>query len=371
MESQHEIYMQMALDLAAKGTGHTSPNPMVGAVLVKEGHVVGRGYHQRAGEAHAEVNAIDDAGDQAKGATIYVTLEPCNHTGRTPPCTQKILAAGITQVVVATGDPNPGVTGGGNAYLRAHGIAVIEGVLEEKGRRLIEDFAKHASTGRPFVNLKWAATLDGRIATRSGDSKWITGDKARAYGHGIRHKVDAILVGVGTIHADNPSLTARLENGTGVDPRRIILDTRLSIDEGAKVLHQASMAPTYLVVGPGADSRKRDRLESDKVRFIEAPLKAERIDIDALLNILGAKNIISLLIEGGSKVSASALAAGIVDKVYLFYAPKILGGDDGVPVCRGAGPRLMAQSLVIDKIAVHRFGDDFMIEGYPRQGRPD
>jgi diaminohydroxyphosphoribosylaminopyrimidine deaminase/5-amino-6-(5-phosphoribosylamino)uracil reductase len=372
MQNNHEKYMQLALDLALKGTGQTSPNPMVGAVLVKDGQVVGRGYHAKVGGPHAEVNAIADAGSHARGATLYVSLEPCNHTGRTPPCTEQIIAAGIGRVVVAMADPNPGVAGGGSRYLRKRGIPVIEGVLADRAKRLIEDFVKHVTTGRPFVIVKWAATLDGRIATRTGDSKWITGQKARAFVHTIRHRVDAILVGVETVRVDDPSLTTRLEGQAGIDPARIILDTNLSIDPAAKMLHQPSSAPTYLVIGPHVDRRKRAALESETVHLIEAPLRKGSIDLGRLMKRLGAMNMTSLMIEGGSRVIAAALAAKIVDKVLCFYAPKILGGDDGVPICKGPGPSSMAESLIIGEMTMHRFGDDFMIEGYPQwEDRPD
>lgn len=208
-------YMQLALELAEKGRGWTSPNPMVGAVVVRDGKIVGRGYHQRVGGPHAEVNAIDDAGDRARGATIYVTLEPCNHFGRTPPCTHKIIAAGIRRVVVAMKDPNPDVQGGGNAYLKSHGIEVITGIGETAARTLNEGFVTWVTTGKPFVIVKCAATMDGRIATRTGDSRWVTGPAARAWVHRLRHAVDGIMVGVETVRKDDPSLTTRLEGEPG------------------------------------------------------------------------------------------------------------------------------------------------------------
>ena len=362
-----EAIMKVALDLAGKGIGFTSPNPMVGAVLVKDGKVVGKGYHHAAGKAHAEVNAIDAAGPLAKGAVLYVTLEPCNHVGRTPPCTEKILAAGIREVVVAMPDPNPTVTGGGIDYLQRRGITVRSGICEAEARKLNEYFIKYVTTHRPFVTIKCAATLDGRIATRTGDSKWVTGPESRAFVHRLRHAVDAIMVGIHTIQKDDPSLTTRIDPEVGKDPIRVILDTRLSIAEDAKVLRLQSDSATILVsAAPVTDAqkKKRARLEKRGARIVEAPLKQGRIDLDQLMNRLGADGITSLLIEGGGDVIASALAAGIVDKVFFFYAPKILGGDDGVPICRGSGPELMDRCVRVRDMDVRRFGSDVLIGGY-------
>ncbi len=356
--------MQMALDLAQKGQGFTSPNPMVGAVVVKDGQVVGSGYHHAAGKPHAEVNAIDDAGQAASGATIYVNLEPCNHTGRTPPCTQKIIQSGIQRVVVAMEDPNPDVAGGGIDYLKDRGLQVSLGVLQEKALRLNEVFIKFITTRRPFVILKCAATLDGRIATRTGDSKWITNEQSRSYVHHLRHCVDGILVGINTVKADNPSLTTRLDTGPGVDPVRIILDTGLSIPADARILRLDSDSDTILVVGEKVDSRKRAAIEKNGVRILESPVMHNRINMGNLLEQLGSMGITSLLIEGGGRVMASALHSGIVDKIAFFYAPKILGGDDGISICRGEGPAAMQDSIAVKNISVQRFGDDVMIEGY-------
>jgi diaminohydroxyphosphoribosylaminopyrimidine deaminase/5-amino-6-(5-phosphoribosylamino)uracil reductase len=362
MDDQH--FMQMALDLAIKGEGYTSPNPMVGAVVVKDGKVVGDGYHEVVGGPHAEVNAIAAAGELAAGATLFVTLEPCNHTGRTPPCTQRILEAGISRVVVAMPDPNENVVGGGSECLQRHGIEVTTGVCEDQARKQNEAFIKYITTGQPFVIAKCAATLDGRIATRSGDSKWVTGKAARRFVHRLRHAVDAIMVGINTVQKDNPSLTTRLDGRQGRDPVRFILDTHLSIAPGAKVLKQASDSDTILVAGKGVEPNKKTALEKTGARVIEASLKDNRIDMAALMVQLGARGITSILIEGGSRVMGSAIQAGIVDKVLFFYAPKILGGDDGVPMCRGPGPELMSQSVALNDISIHRFDDDVLIEGY-------
>ena len=357
-------FMKIALDLALKGEGFTSPNPMVGAVIEKDGKVVGQGYHKAVGEDHAEVNAINNAGSFAKGSTLYVTLEPCNHAGRTPPCTRKILDAGINRVVVAMNDPNPDVTGGGIDYLISRGIKVSQGVCEDEAKKQNEAYIKYVNTKRPFVIVKCAATLDGRIATRTGDSRWVTGEESRRFVHRLRHSVDAIMVGIGTVKQDNPSLTARLDDMKSQDPIRIILDTHLSISKKAKVLQLDSDADTIIITGDLVPNDKKAGIETKTVRIIKTTVKDGKIDLYSLMDLLGSLGITSLLIEGGSRVTASALAAGIVDKTLLFFAPKILGGDDGVPVCRGPGPALMDECIPVKYVNVRRFGDDVMIEGY-------
>jgi len=356
--------MDMALDLAVQGRGYTSPNPLVGAVVVKNGGVAGKGFHEEAGQNHAEVNALNDADDRANGATLYVTLEPCNHFGRTPPCTQRIVEAGIKRVVVAMKDPNPDVKGGGNDYLRSHGIEVTEGVGEKRARKINEAFIKYTQTQRPFVILKCAATLDGRIAARTGDAKWITGERSREYVHHLRHAGDAIMVGIGTVKADNPSLTTRLKDVRTKDPLRIILDTKLLIATNAKVLQLKSEASTILITGDSVSAAKRKRIEQQGVQVISVALKDERIDLNALMDRLGAMGVTSLLIEGGSRVIASALVAGVVDKIMFFFAPKILGGDDGIPICKGPGPDLIGDCIRLDNITTRQFDNDVMIEGY-------
>jgi diaminohydroxyphosphoribosylaminopyrimidine deaminase/5-amino-6-(5-phosphoribosylamino)uracil reductase len=359
-------FMQMALELATGGEGFTSPNPLVGAVVVKDGRVVGSGFHERVGQAHAEVNAIDAAGHLAEGATLYVTLEPCNHTGRTPACTLKILEAGIRRVVIAMPDPNRKVAGGGADFLKQQGIRVEMGVCRQEAQKLNEVFIKYISSGRPFVMAKCAATLDGQIATRTGDSRWVTGESARQFVHRLRHTVDAILVGINTVRKDDPSLTSRLSVGRGKDPVRIVLDTHLSISPDARLLRQKSDAATILVVGKAVAQDKMKAFEGKGTRVIQAELKNGLIDMDALMDQLGAMQLTSLLIEGGSRVLASAFKAGVVDKVYFFYAPKILGGDDGVPICSGPGAESMNQSIAVSDIDIRQFGDDVMIEGYIR-----
>jgi diaminohydroxyphosphoribosylaminopyrimidine deaminase/5-amino-6-(5-phosphoribosylamino)uracil reductase len=312
-------------------------------------------------------NAIADAGIRAKGATLYVNLEPCNHTGKTPPCTAKILDAGISRAVVAMNDPNPDVSGGGMDYLKHRGLAVTMGVCEDEAKKLNEVFAKYIKTKRPFAIVKCAATLDGRIATRTGDSRWVSGQESRKFVHRLRHAVDAIMVGIDTVITDDPNLTTRLTGTSqqrGLDPTRVILDTHLRIPESAKLLRLDSDSDTLLITGPSVSEKKKSGLETKGVRVIESPIKDGLIDLDGLMDHLGSLGLTSLLIEGGSRVIASSLSAGIADKIVFFYAPKILGGDDGVPICRGAGPELMNASIPIKNITVRRFADDVMIEGY-------
>ena len=361
----HQDYMDIALALAARGNGFTSPNPMVGAVVVKDGHIVGKGWHEKAGGPHAEVNAIDDAGNQSAGATIYVTLEPCNHHGKTPPCTEKILSAGIRHVVMAMTDPNPDVSGGGAEFLTRNGVSVTTGICEAAARRLNEAFVKYITTRQPFVTLKTAATLDGRIATRTGDARWVTGEAARRYVHELRHANDAIMVGVGTVKADDPRLTTRLEDRPGKDPVRIVVDTKLSIPQTAKLLRIPAGADTLIITGGFGDAQKRAAIIESGVKIIESPIGGDgRIDLKALMGQLGAMEITSLLIEGGAQVAAAALKANIVDKINFFYAPKILGGDDGIPMCGGPGPALMADCIPVKDLSIRQFDHDVMVEGY-------
>jgi diaminohydroxyphosphoribosylaminopyrimidine deaminase/5-amino-6-(5-phosphoribosylamino)uracil reductase len=362
-----EHYMRLALELAARGRGRTSPNPMVGAVVVKDGRVVGEGWHQRAGGPHAEVHAIEAAGEAAREATLYVTLEPCNHTGRTPPCAPRILQAGIRRVVVAMRDPNPEVAGGGAEWLGLRGVAVAVGVCEAEAQELNEAFVTYVRTRRPFVIAKCAATLDGRIATSRMDSKWVTGAAARAYVHEIRHAVDAVLVGVGTVAADNPALTTRLTEGEGQDPTRIILDTHLRVSPAARVLGLSSSAETLIVCGRHVPPAAKARLERKGVRVLEADAGEGGIDLAALMPRLGAMGITSLLIEGGGRVLGAAFRAGIVNKACFFFAPLVTAGDDGVPICRGSGPERMRDCVRLERIGVRRFGDDVLIEGYVKR----
>ncbi len=361
---EHKKYMQMALKLAKKGRGFTSPNPIVGALLVKKDKIIGEGYHKKFGHNHAEVEAINRASDSVSGSTLYVTMEPCNHTGKTPPCTKRIIDAGIKHVVFATKDPNTNVKGNGEQSLKQHDIRVTSGICEKEALILNEYFIKHAKTGLPFVIVKCAATLDGQIATRTGNSKWITGSKARRYVHEMRHGVDGIMVGKNTILNDDPSLTTRLDEKRGTDSSRIILDTNLSIPLAAKVINQKSEASTYVITGNNVDITKRKIFEESGVRVIPLAGKNGKIDIVELVKLLGKMGVTSLLVEGGGKVINSMLSSGLVDKVCLFYAPKILTGNDGVPICSGPGPNMIEDAIDVHGLSVNRFGKDIMVQGY-------
>ncbi len=357
--------MQHALSFAKKAKGFTSPNPCVGAVVVKNDTIIGQGFHRAAGLPHAEVEAIGAAGPDAVGATLYVTLEPCNHFGKTPPCTHKIIHSQIKKVVVGCNDPNPFVSGGGIRYLEENGIEVISGILKQEAETLIEDFIWYIRNDKkPFVILKTASTLDGRTATATGDSKWITGNASRAFVHQIRHEVDAILIGSGTLHADDPSLTSRIEGVRTKDPVRIILDTHLSIKENALVLTQKSFAETIIVTHPGVSKEKREGLEKKGVRIIDVPLQDQRLDLNELMIKLGRMSILSVMIEGGSTVAGAALRAGIVNKMLLFMAPRIMGGSDGKPMFEGEGPGLIKDALELKNMSVTRFENDILVTGY-------
>ncbi len=356
--------MNMALDLALKGQGYTSPNPMVGAVVVRSGKVVGTGYHRYAGGPHAEVLAIDEAAQAARNATLYVTLEPCNHIGRTPPCTEKILTTGISEVVVAMKDPNPAVKGGGSDYLKRCGLTVREGLCEDRAKKINESFIKYVKTKCPFVIVKCAATLDGQIATRTGDSKWVSGPESRKFVHRLRHAADAIMVGVETVKRDDPDLTTRLEDVKGTDPIRIILDTGLSIPEDARLLRSAADVKTIIVTGPSVSQAKSARITRTGARIVTSAVSGGRVALDGLMGRLGAMGVTSLLIEGGSRVIASAFREKIVDKIFFFYAPKLAGGNDGFAICTGAGPDRMDQCIPIKDIEVQCFENDVMISGY-------
>jgi diaminohydroxyphosphoribosylaminopyrimidine deaminase/5-amino-6-(5-phosphoribosylamino)uracil reductase len=361
-------FMALALKLAAKGSGYTSPNPMVGAVVVKDGHIVGQGYHHRYGQPHAEVEALRQAGPLARGATLYVTLEPCNHHGKTPPCTAAVLAAGICRVVIANADPNPRVTGGGATFLRDQGLIVDQDLLAAAGQKLNEFFFKAIATGLPFVIAKAAASLDGKIATRTNDSHWITGAKARMWGHRLRHQVDAILVGVGTVLADDPQLTTRLPRGKGKDPIRIVLDSRLRLPLTAKLLTQKSTAPTWIACTNAASPEKVAALQALGAEIILAPSLDHRVDLQALLPLLGERRIQSLLVEGGAEVHGSFFAAGLVDKFHLFLAPKFIGGRQAPGILGGQGIARLAEAPLARNLSIHHLGPDILITGYLNPG---
>ncbi|MDP2167015.1 MAG: bifunctional diaminohydroxyphosphoribosylaminopyrimidine deaminase/5-amino-6-(5-phosphoribosylamino)uracil reductase RibD [Thermodesulfovibrionales bacterium] len=350
------FYMRRALRLAAKAEGRTSPNPMVGALIVKAGRVIAEDYHRRAGEPHAEALALEAAGKRAGGATLYVSLEPCCHTEKkTPPCTREIIRSGIKKVVIAMKDPNPKVAGRGIDELQAAGIEVKSGVLEKEALRLNEAYIKYITEKQPFVILKVAMTLDGKIATPTGESKWITGEKSRLMVHKLRSRADAVLTAIGTVMADDPELTSRIKRGR--NPVRIVIDPELEIPVNAKILK----TPPETIIVTKADSIKAKNIEKTGIKLIkyEANLELKR-----LMRKLGEMGMMSVLIEGGSSLAAHALDEGIVDKVMFFIAPKIIGGRDSYPAVGGSMFRLLGDAYRVRDLRVKRIGEDFLLEGY-------
>jgi diaminohydroxyphosphoribosylaminopyrimidine deaminase/5-amino-6-(5-phosphoribosylamino)uracil reductase len=365
MTKTDENMMREALRLAKKGMGRTSPNPVVGAVIVREGKIIASGYHKRAGENHAELEALRKMRGRAReNDVLYVTLEPCHHHGRTPPCTQAILKKGLKKVRVGMRDPNPGVTGGGCEFLTQRGVEVESGILESECRKLNETYTKFVLTGRPYVVAKSAMTLDGWVATSSGHSQWVTNEMSRQFVHQLRDRLDGVMVGVGTVLADDPSLTTRLKRGRGRDPVRIIVDTHLRTPDRAKVLNSKSSSETLMVVGPDVPPERLRRVEREGVSILTCPTKQGRIDLGVLLDLLGGRDMTSVLVEGGSAIMGSLISEGLIDKFYIFKAPKILGGHDGIPMASGLGPQKMDAALRLNDIKVRRFGDDVLIEGY-------
>ncbi|MDT8715935.1 bifunctional diaminohydroxyphosphoribosylaminopyrimidine deaminase/5-amino-6-(5-phosphoribosylamino)uracil reductase RibD [Clostridium sp. 19966] len=360
-------HMKRALELAEKGMGYTNPNPLVGAVIVKEGRVIGEGYHKLYGDNHAEVNAFLNAAENVEGATMYVTLEPCSHYGKTPPCADKIVEKKIKKVVIGLKDPNPLVSGKGIKILKDAGIEVVTGVLEEEGRKLNEIFLKYITTKLPFCIMKTAMTLDGKIAAYTGDSRWVTGEASRKYVHKLRHRAAGIMVGIGTILADDPMLTTRLEDIKGSDPIRIIVDSRAGISLEAKVLDANSSARTIIATTEKASIDKIRALENKGADIIITPLKNERVDLSFLMKELGKRKIDSVLLEGGSELNYAALEEGIVDKINAFIAPKIIGGGRAKTPVGGEGKACMKEAILLDRINVHSFGDDIMIEAYTKK----
>jgi diaminohydroxyphosphoribosylaminopyrimidine deaminase/5-amino-6-(5-phosphoribosylamino)uracil reductase len=355
--------MKTALELAARARGRTSPNPMVGACVVRDGKIAGCGFHRRAGTPHAEVHALRDAGEQARGATLYVNLEPCCHHGRTGPCTEAVIQAGIARVVVAMADPNPLVASKGIRALQDAGIEVTLGVLEDEARELNEVFIKYITTGLPFVVAKAAVSLDGKIATRTGRSKWITGEAARAYGHRLRDWYDAIMVGIGTVLADDPSLTTRLPGGGGRDPVRVIVDSQARTPLKARVLTQPSGAATLIATTAGASPARVELLRQAGAKVLVAGA-GPRVDLAGLLKILVQEGITSVLIEGGAAIHGSALAERIVDKAAWFIAPIIIGGRDAPGAVGGEGVNDPSEAAELERLKISRLGPDICVEGY-------
>lgn len=363
-----ERFMWMTLDLARQGRGRTSPNPMVGAVVVKDGEVVSTGYHKEAGSPHAEVVALQKAGEKARGATLYANLEPCSHKGKTPPCVEAITEAGIKKVVVSMTDPNPVVNGKGISFLRDRGIKVKVGILEEKARHLNEIFIKYITTRRPFVIVKAAMSLDGKIATREGDSRWITGEKSREMAHRLRSRADGIVVGIETVLHDDPALTTRLTDDKDLnrDAARIILDSKARLPLDAKVIDSDSDAPAIVAVTEEAPRERCDALVQKGVEVITLPSGNDgKISLDALLEELGRREMTCLLVEGGGMVNYSFLAKDLIDKVYLFLAPIICGGRNAPTSFSGEGIDKLNKAWSVSNIELKQYGEDLLLIGYP------
>lgn len=354
-------FMRQAIALARRGLGRTSPNPPVGAVVVAQGRVVGRGWHKRPGAAHGEAMALRAAGARARGATLYVTLEPCNHHGRTPPCTEAILASGVRRVVFGARDPNPLVRGGGAARLRRAGIEVLGGVERAACEELVAAFVSLVRRGRPLVTLKLAATLDGRLATRSGDSRWITGPTARRLVHRWRDEMDAVMVGIGTVLADDPRLTCRRRGGR--DPLRVVVDSRLRTPPSALVLTKEA-APATLIASVISRGPKLTALRAGGATVLPLPSRGGRVSLRCLFAALGQRGVASVLLEGGPTLAAAALREGLVDRLYVFLSPRLIGGD-GMPMLASLGVGRLRDAPRLRWVGAERVGDDWLLRAEP------
>jgi len=355
-----EEYMQEALELAKKGLGSTSPNPAVGCLIVKNKQIVGRGFHEKAGEPHAEVNALEDAGEDAIGAVMYVTLEPCCHKGRTGPCTDAIINSGVARVVVATQDPNKKVCGRGLAELHRAGVRVQTGILEKESTMMNEAYEKFVTSKEPFVIVKAALSADGKLSANDGSSKWITGEEARKAVHELRGQVDAVMVGIETVLKDNPHLTCRVE---GKNPKRVIVDSKLRSPYDSNVLDNS--AETIIATTINAPVNRIEAMKTRGLRVIVIDGKGEKVDLRRLLKELASEDISSIMIEGGGELIGSALDAKLVDKVMLFIAPKLLGGT-GTTIT-GQGIDNIKNSIYLEKTEMKKVGEDFLLTGYPKK----
>jgi diaminohydroxyphosphoribosylaminopyrimidine deaminase/5-amino-6-(5-phosphoribosylamino)uracil reductase len=352
-----ESWMRRALDLAERGRGYVEPNPLVGAVLVRDNQIVGEGWHQRFGEAHAEINALTATGDAAQGATLYVTLEPCCHHGKTPPCTDALLRCGIARVVAAMLDPFPAVSGQGIARLRAAGIEVIVGTCESESRRLNAPYIKLTTTGRPYVHAKWVMTLDGKIATRTGDSKWISNEASRHRTHELRGRMDAVLVGIGTVLADDPLLTARPPGPR--TPTRIVLDSQGRTPLSSQLVGTAQETPTLIVTAEPVPAE----LRSTKCEVLVLPKAHGRVALPALLDELGRRRMTNILVEGGSEVLGAFLDARAIDEVHVAVAPRLAGGATAKSPVGGHGIERIADALSLTYVSVETLDGDVLIHG--------
>lgn len=360
--TSHKFYMELALKNAQAMKGQTDPNPLVGSVIVNDNRIVGVGTHLKAGEPHAEIHALKMAGDLARGGTIYVTLEPCSHHGQTGPCAEAIVEAGIKKAIIATLDPNPKVSGNGVKILQDAGIEVITGVLEEEARKMNEVFNKYITEQKPFITLKSGITLDGKVASHSFNSKWITSEESRRDVHQMRHENMAILAGINTVLKDNPALTARIPNGR--NPLRIAIDSSLKIPLDYQLITD-QQAETWIFTSQNHDKKKRKKLEELDVKVFET-VSAESVNIPEVAGRLGKEGISSLMIEGGGNINASFLENQLIDKVVLYVAPKLIGGKDAPTFLEGTGLELMKDAVELTDTSVEKIGKDFKFTGYPR-----
>ena len=365
MLKNDEYYMQLALDLAASARGNTNPNPMVGAVLVNNGVIVGTGLHRKAGEPHAEVHAFRMAGDHAKDATLYVTLEPCSHFGKTPPCANLVKESGVKRVVIAMKDPNPDVAGRGIQLLRDAGIEVEVGILEAQAYKLNERFIYNMLTSRPYIVAKYAMTADGKIAAATGDSQWVTGDDAREDVHEYRHEMDGILVGIGTVLADSPSLTTRLVSKEGKNPVRIVLDSQLQTPLTAHVV-QTDDARTIIVTSIDASKQRETALAAKGVTILRVATTHGSVDLEQALEALYKEGITDILVEGGAGVHASFFQQNLVQKAIIYMAPKVLGGAHSITPVGGADVQVMSEAIDFEFDTVNFVGNDLRIIAYPK-----
>ncbi|MDD2689384.1 MAG: bifunctional diaminohydroxyphosphoribosylaminopyrimidine deaminase/5-amino-6-(5-phosphoribosylamino)uracil reductase RibD [Candidatus Omnitrophica bacterium] len=361
MKKDHNYFMKLAMKLALKARGRTSPNPMVGALVVRNSKVVGQGYHAKAGLAHAEVIALDAAGKKSKGATLYVTLEPCVHFGKTPPCVDRIIKSGIREVIVGMIDPNPMNNGRGISILRQHRIRVKAGYLEDELKKMNEVFIKYISKKMPFVTVKVAQSLDGKIATKTGDSKWITSDKSRAFAHRLRQDYDAIIVGVNTVLRDNPRLNAWFSKR---HPAKVIVDSQLSIHENANIFSGKGEAIIVtLSSSPGQETENRQTL-GKKAKILEVKGKTGQINLKSMMKKLAQLEIANILVEGGGTLIGSLFDEGLVDKVLFFVSPKIIGGKEAISSVMGQGIDRIERSFKLKDVRLKKMGGDFLFEGY-------
>jgi diaminohydroxyphosphoribosylaminopyrimidine deaminase/5-amino-6-(5-phosphoribosylamino)uracil reductase len=361
MKKSHEYYMNLAIKLALKAKGCTSPNPLVGAVVVKDGKIIGKGFHKKAGLAHAEVVALDEAGDKAEGGTLYVTLEPCCHFGRTPPCVARVIKSGVKEVIIGMVDPNPLNNGKGIEVLRQNKIKVKVGFCEEKLRKINEAFIKYTTKRMPFVTVKVAESLDGRIATKTGDSKWITSDKSRGFAHRLRAEFDAIAVGVNTVLRDNPKLDSWFSKKS---PVKVIVDSQLSTPEDANIFSpSSSVIIATLTTRPGQETENR-KILSQKATILEVKERTGQVNLKDMMKKLAGMGITSVLVEGGGTLIGSLFDEGLVDKIIFFISPKIIGGKDAIGSVMGKGISRIDRAVKLKNFTLRRMGEDFLVEGY-------